>query len=1042
MPTTFDKAFAKVQELIATFEANKERYLSTAYQEAEVRKDFIDKFWIALGWDVNHDKQKNPYEQEVKVERGVYDGAARTRADYAFFLSPNFHDVRFYVEAKKPSGDFASRDNYFQTLCYGWGSKNTARFAVLTSFEDFHILDCYKKPNINDTLSRVVERFTYTDYSDSEKFSRIYWLFSREAVANGSLEKEAARRPKIKSKTFRRGLFKGGDTNPDDEFLEELDGYRQKLAHAFKSSNPDLDGELLTEVTQRTLDRLVFTRFLEDKMIEPPQVENFGKQDGVWEDFIHSSLRLDRKYNGVVYKQHPKLDAPGFQPDGKVFARICEELSDPTSPYNFNTIPVYILGSIYERFLGKVISDNAQVVEKPAVRKAHGVYYTPEYIVRYIVENTVGKLIEGKVPAQIAEMKFADIACGSGSFLLGVYDLLLRYHSRYYSANPGRMKKGDCVKRDGTFHLSIQKKREILTNNIYGVDIDRQAVEVAQLSLYLKLLEDETIGSTSEFQTEFHYTLLPSLDKNIVCGNSLVGPDILDGGKLSVEEEKKINPLDYAQRFPQIFRRKVSGGELRESAPGELEHNMPGGMPLHGGFSYKKKTKAVPGTEYEGGFDAIVGNPPYVRIQGFPRRQLDYFSNHYQSACGNFDLYVNFIERGYKLLKTGGLLGQIVPNKFFKTDYGEGLRKLIVANTALQKIVDFGASQVFDATTYTCLLFLAKKAHPKFCYALSEANEKSLPDSHFSEHSIETLTPKPWVFGNKSTNSILAKITQAAVRLLDLPAEISRGSSTGDDEVFMVETVGCNLEPAVLRIPLFASDFSRYSFSPTDKWRVVFPYKVKNGKSELMAEKEFQKLYPKAFEVLQSRKSALLKRKQFSKWFSYSAPRNLPVHERAQICIPLLADRGLFALIPPNTRGKLCPMASGGFTIGLAGSVKMKPEYILGLLNSSLLFWRLRQISNVFRGGWITCTKQYFGELPIRVIDFSNSSDKSRHDKLVTLVDQMLAAKKQLPQAQSERDKEFYENKCAALDNQIDALVYELYGLTADEIKLVESAQK
>ncbi len=883
MPTKFDDAFARVQKLVAIFESGKDRYLSSDYQEAEVRKDFIDKFFTALGWDVNHDEQTNPYAQEVKVERGVNEGSSRKRADYAFHLAPNFRDVRFYVEAKRPSKDFGSSDNCHQAIRYGWFTKRTSPFAVLTSFEDFFILDCRLKPNINDTLSRIVERFTYADYVDSEKFARIYWLFSREAVADGSLEKFAESRPVARGKRFQRGLFKGGDTQPDEDFLEELDGYRQQLAQAFKRANPDLDGETLTEVTQRTLDRLVFTRFLEDKGIESPVIENFGKADGLWEDFIAASLRLDRKYNGVVFKFHPRLDAPGFKPDEKVFARICEELTDPTSPYNFNVIPIHILGSIYERFLGKVISDGAKVVEKPEVRKAGGVYYTPEYIVRYIVENTVGKMIEGKTPEEISKLKFADIACGSGSFLLGIYDVLLKYHAEYYSKNPGKVRKGDCVRRDGTLHLSLQKKRDILTNSIYGVDIDRQAVEVAQLSLYLKLLEDETVGTTSEYQDEFHFTLLPSLDKNIVCGNSLIGPDIADGGKLTDEEEKKINPLDYAQRFPTIFRRKASGGELREPAPGEvMPHNVPGGEPLHGNYPKGKKFKAapprLPEPENEGGFDAIVGNPPYVRIQGFPRLQLDYFSSHYQSACGNFDLYVNFIERGYKLLKAGGLLGQIVPNKFFKTDYGEGLRKLIITNAALENVVDFGSSQVFDATTYTCLLFLAKKTQPKFIYALTEANPKSLSNLHFSDFLSETLTPKSWTFGVKGANSILDKIKQDSARLIDLPVEISRGSSTGNDDVFMVDTMGCNLEPAILRIPLFASDFSRYNFHPADKWRVIFPYKVENGKSELMAEKEFQKLYPKAFEILQLRKGALLKRKQFSKWFGYSAPRNLPVH--------------------------------------------------------------------------------------------------------------------------------------------------------------------
>ncbi len=129
--------------------------------------------------------------------------------------------------------------------------------------------------------------------------------------------------------------------------------------------------------------------------------------------------------------------------DDKAFRRICESLADPNSPYNFNAIPIHILGSIYERFLGKVITDSARVEEKPEVRKAGGVYYTPEYIVRYIVENTVGKLIDGKTPAQIAEMRFADIACGSGSFLLGVFDLLLRYHTKFYNDNPSKAKKGD-----------------------------------------------------------------------------------------------------------------------------------------------------------------------------------------------------------------------------------------------------------------------------------------------------------------------------------------------------------------------------------------------------------------------------------------------------------------------------------------------------------------------------------------------------------------------------------------------------------------------
>ena len=907
-------------------------------------------------------------------------------------------------------------------------------------------MDCRYRPHIATALAQNLRKYHFSHYEDPEKFAEIYWLFSREAVADGSLEKFAESLPKRRGRGVQRGLFKGGELPVDENFLQDLDEFRDELARAFKNRNPKLDGDTLTELTQRTLDRLVFLRFLEDKHIESQnRIAYFGDKGSAWQDFIAESRRLDGIYNGIVYKKHEILDSPGFKLDDEAFSGICERLSHLNSPYDFNAIPIHILGSIYERFLGKVIvatDKRARLEEKPEVRKAGGVYYTPEYIVRYIVENTVGKLIAGKTPEQIAEMRFADIACGSGSFLLGVYDLLIRHHTKFYNENPGKAKKGDVVERDDGLHLSLQKKREILLNNIYGVDIDPQAVEVAQLSLYLKLLQDETPGSARNYQLEFHETLLPSLNKNIVCGNSLIGTDILTGQLFASDEEKKLNPMDFEQRFPHIFKPGTSA--LRETAT-PLDFSFPG-VPLHGAFSYKKKKgakvapRAVP--EFEGGFDAIVGNPPYVRIQGFPRLQLDYFSKHYSAARGNFDLYVSFIERGYKLLKKGGLLGQIVPNKFFKTDYGEGLRQLISTNSALDKVVDFGANQVFNATTYTCLLFLAKSVRPSFLYALSEANEKSLTSSQFAEHAITTLTPTPWVFGSTGANSILEKITQCSVRLLDLPVEISRGSSTGDDDVFMVDSTSTDVEPEVLRTPLFASDFSRYQFKLSGKWQVIFPYKVGNGESELMTESEFRKKSPKAFAHLHSQKAALLKRKQFTEWFGYSAPRNLPVHERARICIPLLADRGLFALIPPKVRGKLCPMASGGFTVALSDSTKVKPEYVLGLLNSTLLFWRLRQISNLFRGGWITCTKQYFGELPIHKIDFSDPADKARHDRMVELVEQMLAAKKQLAGAQSDKDKDFYTNRCDGLDRQIDALVYDLYALTPAEIQIVEGTVK
>ena len=199
-------AFAAVQGLVETFHAKKSHYLSASYQEAEVRRDFIDKLFVAFGWDVNHDIQRNPYEQEVKVERSVSAGGQR-RADYAFHLAPNFRDPRFFVEAKKPHGDIATAENYFQTIRYGWNS-GTA-LAVLTDFEQFHVIDCRYKPDLETALHRAVAKFHYSDYADLEKFARIYWLFSREAVVAGSLEKCAAELLKLSRKARQRGFLPG-----------------------------------------------------------------------------------------------------------------------------------------------------------------------------------------------------------------------------------------------------------------------------------------------------------------------------------------------------------------------------------------------------------------------------------------------------------------------------------------------------------------------------------------------------------------------------------------------------------------------------------------------------------------------------------------------------------------------------------------------------------------------------------------------------------------------------------------------------------------
>jgi adenine-specific DNA-methyltransferase len=350
----FESCQRVVAELATDFENHKRGYLDHSYSESQLRTDFLNKFYAALGWDVNHVREKNPFAQEVKVEKSVSHGGAKRRADYAFYLAPNFRDPHFYVEAKRPSADLATKDNYFQAIRYGWNSQTPV--VVLTNFFETHLLDCRYKPDIDTALELRLRLYTLDDLKDVEKFSELYYLLSREAVATGSLEKFSADLPKKRGKAVQLGLSKGGYQRIDRTFLTDLDNYRATLARSFHRMNPAMDGGTLTEITQRVLDRLIFIRFLEDKLIEPDYlVANFGGRGTAWGDFVAASRRLDKIYNGIVFKQHSLLDSGDFHTEDTVFADVCEQLAHVNSPYDFDAVPIHILGSIYERFLGNVI---------------------------------------------------------------------------------------------------------------------------------------------------------------------------------------------------------------------------------------------------------------------------------------------------------------------------------------------------------------------------------------------------------------------------------------------------------------------------------------------------------------------------------------------------------------------------------------------------------------------------------------------------------------------------------------------------------------
>jgi hypothetical protein len=740
------------------------------------------------------------------------------------------------------------------------------------------------------------------------------------------------------------------------------------------------------------------------------------------DDFIAASRRLDKIYNGVVYKHNDWLDEK-VKIDDDAFAEVCRRFSHVDSPYDFNEIPIHILGSIYERFLGKVIvttDKRARLEEKPEVRKAGGVYYTPEYIVRYIVENTVGKAIEDKTPGQIAEMRFADIACGSGSFLLGVYDLLIRHHTRYYNENRDKAKiagkvkkehKADVEEREDGLHLTLYKKREILLANIYGVDIDPQAVEVAQLSLYLKLLQDETPGSARQYYLDFEQQALrPKLDKNIVCGNSLIGTDILTGQLFASDEEKKLNPMDFEQRFPHIFSRGRGNesGALHETAT-PLDFSLPG-VPLHGAFSYKKKkgAKAAPRAvpEFEGGFDAIVGNPPYLYSAG--QSQKDYFERRFETSEYQTDFYVYFVERAIRHLKHGGVLGMIVSDSWIKGKYFTKLRDFLFRRTNLLNVTVFDYPPFKEATIENSILFV-RQDEPGENFPVSVFHS---PTDLQQSNLLSVAACKQEGFINlqhsEANAAVIAKI-ESRMRPLSDFCKLNRG-------VHAYRTDGYGK--------------SKYSKGP----------QTKRDKDEQSyhAKKKLDKTYFPEIKGKHLERYHFIWDGTFISYGDWLAEARTPEF----FFNPKLAIRKIIAskLVATFIADDIVLDQSIYVAIAKNGDAP-DLHFLLGVLSSSIGGWYIRNKHSIFDTLYPWFTKEQLANFPIIHLDFKDPADKAKHDRMVELVEQMLAARKQLAGAQSDKDKDFYTNRCDGLDRQIDALVYDLYALTPAEIQIVEGAK-
>ena len=471
-----------VSQLVDHFKSQLESYRLPKYNETQVRREFIDPFFRELGWDIDNSHNLAEAYKDVIHEDSLEIEGETKAPDYAFRIGGA---RKFFVEAKKPSVKLETDIHpAFQLRRYAWSAK--LPLSVLTDFEEFAVYDCRIKPDKTDKASTGrVALFHYPDYVD--RWDEIAGIFSKDAIQRGSFDKYA------------EGLKgKRGTAEVDDAFLQEIERWRELLAKNIAIRNPKLSVPELNFAVQMTIDRIVFLRICEDRGIEPyGQLQNTIKQAGVYGELRRLFQKADSRYNSGLFHfkdekgQSSGADGltPGLQIDNKPLQDILKNLYYPDSPYVFSVISSDILGQVYEQFLGKVVrltaGHQAKVEEKPEVRKAGGVYYTPTYIVDYIVKNTLGVLLEGKTPKEAARLKVLDPACGSGTFLIGAYQYLLNWHLGWYAENDASSwAKGRNPAifqgKDG-WQLTIAKKKEILLNNIFAVDIDAQAVEVAKV---------------------------------------------------------------------------------------------------------------------------------------------------------------------------------------------------------------------------------------------------------------------------------------------------------------------------------------------------------------------------------------------------------------------------------------------------------------------------------------------------------------------------------------------------------------------------------
>jgi type I restriction-modification system DNA methylase subunit len=902
------------------------------YNEEMTKKDFILPLFDALGWNTVDSR-------EVSAEERV----SKQRVDYGFRINGI---PKFFLEAKSLKEDLDNRKFIDQAINYAWLKGCT--WAVLTSFVNVVVFNAELKTE--HPWQSQLKRIHCRDFL--EHFDEL-WLLSRESFEQGVIDREAEKWGKKTKKS-----------SVDKQLLTDFTRFRELRSKSVTKLNQskNLTEEELDESIQRVLDRLIFIRNCEDKELEAKTlISNLREWEGRGRGQLIKSLRevfayFDNAYNSKIFANHL---CDNLEIENDVLHEIVEGLyhtPDNSVFYDFSAIDADVLGTIYEQYLSHILKKTekrAKLTENYVHRKEQGIYYTPTYIVGYIVRNTLGELLKEKT-VNIEKIKVLDPACGSGSFLIKAFDVL----NEHYQQNDKDYSQTQLDLDTGT---AFTRKVEILQDNIFGVDLDKQAVEIAQLNLLLKIAE------------KGHR--LPLLERNIRCGNSLIDDEKLAGDKA----------FKWEEQFNEIMR--------------------------------------------EGGFDVVIGNPPYVRQEELSEIK-PYLEANYESYQGTADLFVYFFERELKILKEDGYFGMIVSNKWLRAGYGKNLRKLL-SGFWIEEFIDFGDLKVFaDATIYPCIIIVKKikKPNPKIRICKMETLRFGSLVEYVRNNSFfinqSELNEKEWNIQSRESNELLTKLRTSGLPLEEyVGAKICYGIKTGLNEAFIIDE---QKRQELVRDDSRNEELIKSFLTGAECKRYV----VKSKKNYIILTKigvEVKK-YPAIYKHLCSFQEALEKRwDKGNYWYELRACSYYHLFDGPKIVWGNLAKRSSFSL-----------ETNGFYVNNPANILPTNSKYVLGILNSKLMSYFLRSICAQRQGGFIEQKPVYVSQVPIKKPTKEQEIEITQHvEKMLQLNEKLFKIGDKLT---DERAR--IEDEIKKTDSEIDELVYEIYGITEDERKTIEDSLK